>query len=311
MSMNYRSLLLLLLLLSAAVEVFAQHPDTSKFNTNPSRTPHNQPARPLMFDARRASIEVTPQGVFVLYGGVLARYDANLTAPSTTVALFGPMPEQPKLSTPPLPEEREALNAWQQQRRQRQMAGALLIAGADLLIVYPDHYFRVNQQSLAIEKSTDLSGGTPSNQMSIDPPKLKMAGNMLYLLRDGEMLAIDIANGEINGRSPLPEEMLPSPPPLISSQGANPAGAGALPPAQLVGKITKHDDAGHTVWTITDVQGKEFVLAGDQAEKLLTTPNVEGRQVRITGLLLSTVPGLPKYAEGLLQIRDYELLPIK
>lgn len=345
-----RILLLLLSLVLSILAVSAQpDPDRAQPEQPFAAAARNQPQpremlMPSQSDERDAVVEVTPAGVFLLYHGVLARFDPQLAQPTVSLALFGPMPEQPQLQ-PNM--DRDAMVIWQRERMKRMMPGAMIVDGEALLIVCGDTFFRVQQRTLVVETKRDLA---PRNERDLRAnraaPLLKLNGDTLYLMRTNELLALQAKTGEAIGQVPLPKEMVlpgmqmqPQNPPPNTPFQANPdgrnrgfgqpqtdaqpfqpggqpqpgrqqPGAQQQPAGQvqtIVGKLVQYKNINNGIWTLKDDGNVEYVLEGDTLDKLLKTDNLTQQRVRVTGML-SSRREQPDFCRGYLHIDTFEVL---
>ena len=153
-------------------------------------------------------------GLFVLRTGVLAKYDPQTLQEVQVFELFGPAPESPEDST-----DRAGQQAYFAEMPRR-MAPALMLTHEDsLLIIVGNGFARIDQETLKVEATADLTmpeeGEGPEFGRVLrraEPvPTYLLVGDTIYLTRSQEILALGVTEGEILGRTPLPEEMHPAP----------------------------------------------------------------------------------------------------
>ncbi len=153
-------------------------------------------------------------GLFVLRTGVLAKYDPQTLQEVQVFELFGPAPKLPEDST-----DRAGVQTYLGEM-QRRMAPALMLTHEDsLLIIVGNGFARIDQETLKVAATADFTmpeegEGTELGRglRRVEPaPTYLLVGQTIYLTRSNEVLALDVTEGEILGRTPLPEEMQPAP----------------------------------------------------------------------------------------------------
>ncbi len=153
-------------------------------------------------------------GLLVLRTGVLAKYNPQTLQEVQVFELFGPAPESPEDST-----DRAGQQAYFAEM-QRRMAPALMLTHEDsLLIIVGNGFARIDQETLKVEATADLTmpeegEGTESGRdlsWAQPAPTYLLVGQTIYLTRSNEVLALDVTEGKILGRTPLPEEMQSAP----------------------------------------------------------------------------------------------------
>ncbi len=167
-----------------------------------------------------AQMEITANGIFVLDNGVLAKFDpTSLKQAGVSLELFGPLAERPTMSTPPTDAEQQAMRTWMMDYMKRTSPPTMLAQGDELLIVMGNSYFRVNQLTMAID-ATQATLITPSTEaqpqnprpMMNSKPVLLLAGNMLYILLNGNLVKVNAETGAVLCSNALPKEMTPPAP---------------------------------------------------------------------------------------------------
>jgi hypothetical protein len=157
-------------------------------------------------------LEITPDGVFVIRNGVVAKFAVGLGTAAGTKELFPALPEPPKLSEAPTPEEREAMGKWMGLLAERTAAFSVLAREKMLYLVVGTKFFRVNQQTLAVEAQADLMPAPEGLRRGVntEAPLLKLDGGVLYVLSGQAFIAVDAQTGAVQTRMTLPKEMFPT-----------------------------------------------------------------------------------------------------
>ncbi|MHB9130214.1 MAG: hypothetical protein ACYDBB_03870 [Armatimonadota bacterium] len=302
-----RNLLVLLLISLTAACVLAQ-PDPN----HPQPEPRNKPkaAQPPRLPAQKGAnsavtVEVTPFGLFVVSGGMLAKYDPVTVKPLGTLQLLEPLPDAAAAN-----KNNKALRDWRQDLNRRLHPPVVLPQGEVLFIVTGDRFFRVNQQTLAIEMKAELFDGEAGKEPALPllaPFFGKVNGQTLYLLRGSEVFALDTTTGKVLGRSPLPKEMLLQDAARLPEAVAQPEKGRDI---VVVGTLVNHAKLEKGCWSLKSDDGNEYVLTGDQANKLAVIPKAAGRRVRITGLFFPG-PNIYQIGIGVIQVTKYEIVGAK
>lgn len=156
----------------------------------------------------------TTKGLFALREGVLAKIDPATMQSGKIFQLFGPAPTAPADNT-----DRAAQQKYYAEL-QRRMAPAIMIAkDSSLIIVIGDGFARIDQETLKVEATGDLSSADKTAdttagggmRMMEPAPGYLLVGDKLCLMRSKEMLSVSITDGKILARAPLPKELQPIP----------------------------------------------------------------------------------------------------
>ena len=316
-------------------------------NFNPQAPPMFQ----ALLGAPQIIMEVTENGFFVLQNGTLLKYDPATLKAQGTVELFGPLPNpqarQAPAAVPAQADKPAALNAQQppfaqpaqqaqdapganeqlrQQTLRRSAPAVMLIKDPSLLIVVGNTFFRVNQNTLAIEaKGTLGDNNNPNAAVNRRPITAKQHADLLYIEQGGTLSVIDSTNGQLKGQAVLPEAanvqvaaqwggVFQN---VIGIQPVNPAPQQLRPFAQagggddaavdpgnvMVGTIGKHD----TLWTITTDDRQVYLLVGPKSQEMAALPNITGKRVRVIGKQDHT-PGDNAFAQGHMDVLSYQLI---
>ena len=323
--MKHGLFIVLLALALTPVMLFAQ-PEPGGGGIGPFAQPNqpNQPLRPPQVQPiRNAVVEVTPAGLFIIANGVLARYSADLEQVAT-VTLIPPAPQMIDGQEP------QFMIRMQREQVLRNVPCSVLAAGDALYVANGATLFRVNQQTLKVEKLPLEQAAARNDIFSYQAPAMKLQENILYLVRGTEVVTVDVKGLTVLGRADLPKDMLPQPmiirevqPPQPPNPGpppnpGNPPMVGVGPFAQpdpgapapaaagqqttIVGVLTRKDGADQ--WTLKDDEGGLYLLSGDVAQKIGVDAN--GKRARVSGLLDTRRP--VGEAKGTLQAREVQVL---
>lgn len=153
----------------------------------------------------------TPKGIYALRGGVLAHIDVATLKADKEMLLFDKMPAPPADGA-----DNATRMAYFAEIQKRNAPALLLVKDNSLLIVIGDGFARVNQDTLKSEASASLKDPNEApdpNQgrfVRQEPaPGYLLVGNTLFLMRSKEMMAINITDGKIITRAPLPADLQP------------------------------------------------------------------------------------------------------
>lgn len=269
---------------------------------------------------QRTQILQTAKALFVLRGGVLAKYDATTLDMQTMVELFGPMPALPAGENGGAADKQR----WLLEQAKRLMPAAMLQTGNDLLLVISEQFFRVDTATLKLKvKATlapdgDLAQNIARRLLStFAVPALELHDTTLYIAHGDQLLSVNINDGKILATGALPAQMqvgiLPGADPLArllkrAKLGKLDPAAAQAAPTTAVGTMVKHAGDGETFWTVKCDNGDEYVLTGDKLPELLATPKIDGARVRVTGGLTRN-EDVPQFGQGNLEVENYQVLP--
>lgn len=172
----------------------------------------------------------SPKGLFALRAGVLAKFDAATLKSALVFELFGPMPERPTDNN-----NRDAMQKYVTELQRRMAPPIMLVKDDALLVVIGDGFARINQDTLKVEATADLS--PPGAPVAADAgrgfrntdivPGYLLVNNTLFLMRGTELLSLSVTDGKILARTPLPKELQPLQLNLpAGGRGNQPAGGG-------------------------------------------------------------------------------------
>ncbi len=289
-------------------------------------------------------LEVTPAGMFVLRAGVLACIDLKLQG-QKTLELFGPMPAQPdavqhdNAAAPFQDAPNPNFPQWLTEQAKRSAPALMLPDGERLLIVIGDTFFNVNTRTVAIDAQGDLADKAVPAPVDAQPqmmilnnpvqtaPIAKVQGDTLYLVREKDVLTVDVKTGKVLGRLALPKQMAPAPPPPLPMQALPPvpppnppANAGPAAPFANIGRGATAQVAEATVVgkvliiadpvkpntlaaKLTNDQGKAYLVTGDKCKDLLAVKDLEKKRVRVSGRATEDGAG-----NATLEMTDFQVL---
>lgn len=158
-----------------------------------------------------AELAILPEGVFVLRGGVLAKFTADTLQPAGMLQLFDPLPARPAMPENPTPQDQAALRDWMAANLARNAPAATLAQDGRLHLVIGSSYFRVKAATMEV----DAKGGLEAQdgrriRMQVSAPVLKLENNVLYVILGQELLTVEPDTGKVAARIALPLEMFPA-----------------------------------------------------------------------------------------------------
>jgi hypothetical protein len=232
-----------------------------------------------------------PQGVFVVRGGVLAKYASDGQVQGM-VELFGPMPQGND-------------QAVFSERLKRLLTGAMLVRDADLYLVIGDRFFRVDAGTLEVKADAALLPPAPAADITrlmelAAAPALVWGEGVLLVTRGTRLLKVSPETGKVLGEAVLPDQFATTFPAGNTRKAAIPSDNPR--PLTAVGMVLHHLDRDGDFWTLR-ADGGEYVLTGEGLERLLKTPALAGRRIRVTGTLTTRVGG---FGQGILAVGTFE-----
>jgi len=175
------------------------------------------------FGGGAPAVKVGTQGIFVLTGGTLTKYDTKLKEQGTI-----------KFVEPAPPASTDSSDTAAPPRRQMPRSGVVLIApNADpakekVLVVYGTDFFSIDAATFKVAAKCKIpdpeppagaapadpnapGGGMGARMMGgfFGAPTLELSGNILYVIRGTQMLAINIDDASIVGKATLPQQAPP------------------------------------------------------------------------------------------------------
>lgn len=261
-----------------------------------------------MLVAQPPMMTVAPDGIFVVRGGVLAKYDAKTLDAVGMVELFGPLPEENKANA--------QVNL---DRLRRLLPGAMLVTNTDLMVVIGEQFFRVDRATLEEKVSVSLFQDqvlAPAERLIAvaAPPVLTLDGATLYVTRGSQLLAVTWQDGHVRAVGMLPDPFNGKLPAVgKKAAAAKPRkpvrNAGNPQPREVtvIGTLLRHADGDGIFWTLKAEEGGEYLLSGEPLAKLTDRKDLAGKRLRVTGPL--TPPGKDDWGKGELEIIRYEILP--
>lgn len=304
-----RSLALVLLLLLPSVLAAQPDPNVPGQPPPPPNRQVNVIPPILNLFARATAVEITPNGLFVLAEGVLARYSPDLEQRATLQLL------------PPLPpaegkDGRQAQQKWLNERALRSAPAAMLPAGDMLYIVYAGNLFRVNQHTLQMEKTPlDPLPGADFRLVvtALSSPVLKLQEDTLYIIRQYDLIAVDVKTGAVLKRADLPKEMAPLVPAVpfdlggarLQDEKPQPGAVDARA-ITVVGVLASRKDGERVTYLLREETGGTYQLTGEQIDRLAAQGNLDGKRARVTGVPEGR--GAPAGVTGILRVQAIQVL---
>ena len=172
----------------------------------------------------------TDEGLFVMRAGVVAKFDVETLQVKGEYPLFGAAPQMPADRT-----DQAAMRAYRTEMQRRNAPGVLLTTKESLLILIGDGFARINQKTFEIEAKgsiaavVDPAAPAPAPNMfaGMEPaPTCLLDGNILYIIRSREVISLDITDGKVLLRTPVPADMMPQQRMNQPGGGGAPGGAG-------------------------------------------------------------------------------------
>jgi len=323
--MRYLLMLAFIMLLSALPARAQPDPDHPQPEPREQRQAQAQ-AQPLalaqnmlhaLLPVQRTQLCLTPQGVFVLRNGVLARLNADTLATEKTVELFGPLPERQVAA-----ENQGIDRQWLAEAAKRLLPAAILVRENDVLAVVGEQYFRVDIATMEVKVNVALGNPFAPNPLLQDlmrmrentsEPSLTLHDKMLYVALPDKVVSVKIADGEVLARGSLPAKMQAQPLALLppaAPMGRNQNNPRDIPinnapkVVTLVGTLLRHTEQGGC-WTVKTPENEEYALGGEKLAAITREPNVIGHRIRLTGNL---TPDPRQFVIGVVEITQFQLL---
>jgi hypothetical protein len=168
----------------------------------------------------------TPKGLFALRAGVLARLAPATLKVDKEMKLFGEMPALPAEGA-----DSAARMKYYEELQKRNAPALMLVKDASLLVIIGDGFARINQETLATEKALSLKDPKevvdPNQRFRQEPvPGYLLVGDTLFLMRSKEVMSINVTEGKIITRQPLPPELQTVQPNYQGNRGGGGRGPG-------------------------------------------------------------------------------------
>ncbi len=152
----------------------------------------------------------TPQGLYILRNGVLAKFDGHSTKPACQYDLYDQLP--------PVPADNATDADWQayaQAQSKRLSPAALVVKDANLFIAGKEFLWEIDANTLAMKIKIPLPQiPQPPQPQFMRPftqeaPSLEISGQTAYLLRGDALTVIDCGAAKVLFNGPLPDNMIP------------------------------------------------------------------------------------------------------
>lgn len=327
-------------LVAMAIASFAQpDPNNPGAVVNPrGDVRNNPPARDMMnytyvnalAQNPPTAIEATADGIFIYRNGILALFANGNDTPLRSFELYEKMPAIPKIDAA-VEEKRAYMNAL----ALRVAPMVMIIDNKKVLLASDAQIFAIDLATFKLISKVPLpdqiadpaaginvaimNGRVMGNNFA--PPTIKVADNLVYLLRGNIMTTIDIQAGKVLSNKPLPANMTPVPVPLndwIRLMRDNPnefpappppdGGKPNPPPGTAANMVTLLGIVRHVanteIWNIEVEGGVKYQLTGDKAQVLIKQANIDGTRIRASGTI-APVAGTDMKS---FKIADFQLL---
>lgn len=163
-------------------------------------------------------IEVTNKAYYVLRAGVAAKMNLRTLEVEATRELFGPAPAMPQGN---MRDNAEAFRTWNADRAKRTAPAMMFAKDNALVVVIGTNFFRLNLDTLApIGDAKDFMSEKEATAAAVANPRggfmqggqgqpvvYKVYGDNLFLLRNTELVVINVKDGGVLARNDLPEQM--------------------------------------------------------------------------------------------------------
>jgi len=243
----------------------------------------------------------TADGVYVLRCGGLAKLDPRTLEPLKVTELYGPMAALAENA------DKNARETASLDRAQRLMPAAMLVQEKALLIISGDHFFRVNMDTLAIEKQSTLTqtagaalAGRINQLAALGQPQLRPGKQGLIMVRGKELTVISPADGAAHP-VPLPAALTKSLPFIRPREQMfklrTPVDG---KPISLNGVVWSEAKD----WFMYDQQYGVFKLTGDPLAKIAVNADAQQGQIMLQGTFHKQDEGTPASWLGTVEITN-------
>ena len=281
-----------LLLLSSAFAMAQPDPD------------HPQPdprfMEPLMIlrnlDQLPPLVKTTPYGIFLVCHGVVVKYDPVTGEEKGTLELFGPAPQW---SDERLQDFSEGV-VFLLERVRRVLQPSLETDGKNLLILIGGQLFCLDMDACKLRYTlvvfqpdimqefidharSETSLRAASNRL-FPPAQLQVVGKSAVLLRDNQMVMVNLEDGTVLSRRTLPARLTASltPAPKTGPFAEKPVpGLADGKPYLAVGRLS---DQGNGTWDFQDERGGDMLLRGAAVARLTALPEITRTRVIVQGI---------------------------
>lgn len=260
-------------------------------------------------------MEFTKAGLFVISNGNIVKYENATLKELGKLALLPPLPATP----PDVQVDRTAFMKYFSDQAQRRTAPQVISTDTELLLYYMGQYFRIDTDKMEIKAQSvvvppPVAGGMVFQMNNLPTATMIANDKGVYFLTDTEIISIDKGTGKEILRSKIPAGIAIAPPaPRNGNQGGGGTG-GFTPPTPVkttvtkIGTVINHADVEGGIWTIKDDGLDEYVLTGTKLETLLAEDGIEGKKIRVTGIM-TPAGGAHNFGKGSLEFTDYQIIP--
>ncbi len=183
---------------------------------------------------------LTDAGIFLYKAGTLAKLDYLTLTEQKKVSLFGELPAKPAAPAQPAAgaggnggfmqqAQDPATQKYMAEITKRLAPPAIISTDESLFFVIGDSFFKVNQQTMAVNLQSSLAkkadpnqpaqpnGGARLGNFNIGratqsgAPIAKMKDDVMIILKQDEILLVDTLTGKVSLRNTLPKEFIAPP----------------------------------------------------------------------------------------------------
>jgi len=279
-----------------------------------------------MMDQGQVITKTTPTGILLISAGVIVKLDPTTLDEKGMLELFGPrLPwSEEKLAT------LDPGVAFLAERVRRLYYPVTAVVGDNLLVIMGEYYFRVDLPTLTLKATSIIETPEPLGELArllrpeggekstfsplylFQPTaQVEVTGQQALLARNGQIFAIRIADGKVQGRKPLPVKLTER---LFPGDRAGKAPVVNQPIIHAVegkefsaiGRLTRQELHGVVVWSLHEEGGAEYALAG----ALGNITEWAGARLLALGAYHQQPAGLPPFGNGYLEVTAFTPLPI-
>jgi len=251
-----------------------------------------------MLDRMPPIMKATPDGLFLVHNGILAKYDAEQGQLAGTLPLFGEPFDWP----PDYQPQGDDGNLFLLERMRRMLIAGISSVDHDVLVVLGSQFFRIDANTLQVKIVSTVvkpdplleaarllaqpdGMGVVSNPMALfSPPQLELTGRMLHVMRgNNQVISINVDTGNaIAGKLPPAMQQHLIPATKVGPFAENPAPVGPQDgqPIFSIGRVVAQPN--RTI--LKDELGAEYELRGNLAQTLAKAQGLDNARLLISGI---------------------------
>ncbi|MHB9133942.1 MAG: hypothetical protein ACYDBB_22980 [Armatimonadota bacterium] len=265
---------------------------------------------PALLQNPSTVLAATPDALYVLRMGVLAKLDPATLEPRKLVELFG-LPAGVAEIAKATEEQKRAVNI---DHAIRYLPAAILAGDKELSIVVGDRFFRVDADGNLLASATlatvdDAAVGKRIEELiALGAPALSRIGNDLVITRGKQVSLLNGKTLTVREGKLADAQLRALPYPMTRPVVARPP---VMPPApredqevKLYGLLQQQTGVGGEYWSLLDEYGREFVLTGNKVPELVARPKMQQSQVFLTGLFKKQRPDVPTLGLGSIEVKE-------